>query len=422
MSDKYTLQLKNFRSIREAEIDIAPLTVVYGPNGSGKSSLIYVLLTLKNFLTNPNQNLPSLFSYPGISLGRFDEVAFRHIGDETVDIALSISTPGRGVSSFPLEVGESSGKSSVCVDEHITKVNFDMALDVLFPYRLDQSDNARTMMEWYAWWEEEYDFTYETEIGIGWNGISLNLNHVNPIGWGEEGIAIEFVKWANRPMEVARGIYFAPLRREIITSVCGPASGAPILNGNAGIVSALAADRTLERKVSKYMESVANRKIRTRPQVGTSLFTIDSVPRNGEAPTSLVNEGLGVNQLVYMLVVALYDKAKIVLIEEPEIHLHPSMVRKLVHAFVDIVSNHDRRFVISTHSEAFVVALLAQIAAGKIGVDDVSFVLAEKEDGESRFSKQEATAGGQIQGGLDSFMAAELEDMATFLGLGAETS
>ena len=31
MSDKYTLQLKNFRSIRDAEIDIAPLTVVYGP-------------------------------------------------------------------------------------------------------------------------------------------------------------------------------------------------------------------------------------------------------------------------------------------------------------------------------------------------------------------------------------------------------
>ena len=78
MSDKYTLQLMNFRSIRKAEIDIAPLTVVYGPNGSGKSSLIYGLLTLKNFLTDPNRNLPSLFSYPGISLGSHDEVALHH--------------------------------------------------------------------------------------------------------------------------------------------------------------------------------------------------------------------------------------------------------------------------------------------------------------------------------------------------------
>ena len=72
MPDTYTLELKNFRSIRDASIDIAPLTVVYGPNGAGKSSLIYGLLTLKNFLANPNQNVPSLFSYPTMSLGGYE--------------------------------------------------------------------------------------------------------------------------------------------------------------------------------------------------------------------------------------------------------------------------------------------------------------------------------------------------------------
>ena len=69
MSDTYTLHLENFRSIRDASVEIAPLTVIYGPNGSGKSSLIYGLLTLRNFFTNPAQNVPSLFSYPTISLG-----------------------------------------------------------------------------------------------------------------------------------------------------------------------------------------------------------------------------------------------------------------------------------------------------------------------------------------------------------------
>ena len=91
MSDKYTLGLKNFRSIRDAEIDIAPLTVVYGPNGSGKSSLIYGLLTLKNFLTDPNRNLPSLFSYPGLSLGGFDEVVSGHREDRVISISLGAS-------------------------------------------------------------------------------------------------------------------------------------------------------------------------------------------------------------------------------------------------------------------------------------------------------------------------------------------
>lgn len=420
MSDKYTLQLKNFRSIRDAEIDIAPLTVVYGPNGSGKSSLIYGLLTLKNFLTDPNRNLPGLFSYPGISLGGFDEVAFRHLADETVDVALSIATQERGVSKFTLRVGQSSGKSAVCVDDRTTKINFDTALNVPFPYRLDRSVNAQPTMEWYAWWEEEYDFTYQTEIDIGWNGISLNLNHVKPIGWGEEGIAIEFLKWANRPMEMAKGIYFVPLRRGFISPTYGAAGTTPTLSSDMEVASMLAADCSLERKASKYIDRVADHKIHTRPQDGTSSFTIDSVPRNRETPVSIVNEGFGVNQVAYMLTVALYNKAKIVLIEEPEIHLHPSMVRKLVHAFVDIVSNNDRRFVISTHSETFVVALLAQIAKGEIGVDDVSFLLAEKEDGESRFTKQEAKSDGQIQGGLGSFIEAEFEDMAAFLGLDAE--
>ena len=156
---------------------------------------------------------------------------------------------------------------------------------------------------------------------------------------------------------------------------------------------------------SIYLERIIERRISVRPQVGTSTFTIDSIPRDGDVHVSMVNEGFGVNQLAYMLTVCLYSKYKIVAIEEPEIHLHPSMVRNLVHAMADIASKHGKRFVVSTHSEVFVVSLLAQIAAGEVSVDDVSFILAEKEDGESRFTRQEAKPNGQIEGGLDSFVA-----------------
>ena len=123
-----------------------------------------------------------------------------------------------------------------------------------------------------------------------------------------------------------------------------------------------------------------------------------------------------------MLTVCLYSKYKTVLIEEPEIHLHPSMVRSLAHTLADIASDHDKRLIVSTHSEAFVVALLARIAAGEIGVDNVSFILVEKEDGESRFTKQEAKPSGQIEGGLDSFVASGFEDIARFLGLDSEVA
>jgi len=86
----------------------------------------------------------------------------------------------------------------------------------------------------------------------------------------------------------------------------------------------------------------------------------------------LVNEGSGTNQLVTILAKTFQTGKKFICIDEPEIHLHPSMVRKLSGAFVDIVnSDSDRQFLVSTHSEHFVQALLEKVAQGEINPDDV---------------------------------------------------
>ena len=418
MSDKYTLQLKNFRSIRDAEIDIAPLTVVYGPNGSGKSSLIYGLLTLKNFLTDPNRNLPGLFSYPGISLGGFDEVAFKHLGDETVEVSLSISIPEWDMAKFMLGASKSGGTSAIFAEDagFLKESSIYMTLDVPFPYHVNQLETGGFTL---TWTDGDIGSTW-AHLGIGWNGINVNAESIE--GEGGNRIAVQFMEWVNAPMELAKETYFVPLRRGFMTPVYGITNVTPMLNSDSEVASMLANDRFLGYKVSDYTEMVADRQIHARAQIGTSSFTIDSVPRNRETPVSIVNEGFGVNQLAYMLTIALYDKAQIVLIEEPEIHLHPSMVRKLVHALADIALNNDKHFIISTHSEVFVTALLARIAKGEIGVDNVSFLLAEKENGESRFTKQKAEPNGQIQGGLESFIASEFEDIAAFLGIETETA
>ena len=109
MPDTYTLEFRNFRSLRNVSIDVAPLTVIYGPNGSGKLSVIYGLLTLKNFLTNPNQNVPSLFSYPSISLGGLNEVVHGHRADTDVSLSIEVSKPGQISSKFTLVLKQSGG-------------------------------------------------------------------------------------------------------------------------------------------------------------------------------------------------------------------------------------------------------------------------------------------------------------------------
>ena len=117
MSDTYTLSYKNFRSLEDVTLEVAPLTVIYGPNGSGKSSLIYGLLTLRNFLTNPNQNIPSLFSYPSISLGGINEVVHRHSNDKAISLSIGVFNTSELSSKFTLTLHESGGAVDLSFSE-----------------------------------------------------------------------------------------------------------------------------------------------------------------------------------------------------------------------------------------------------------------------------------------------------------------
>ena len=414
MSDTYTLHLQNFRSIRDAKIDIAPLTVIYGPNGSGKSSLIYGLLTLKNFLTNPGQNVPSLFSYPSISLGGLLEVVHGHDIEKSVSLSIGVSNAEELSTKFTFTLKQSGGGSAISFSlpskweiEQWPQV---LDLEISIPYGTNQQVDHSVQV---------FDDGNQMHSGsLVWNGAALTAQMPADVGDNILGIA-KLNERSNLPMELVRRTGFVPLRRGFAKPTYSPVSVTSVLANEDEVASLLVSPEYRYRRydVSKYLEQITNQRVEVQTQIGTSVFTIDSIPLNGGTPASIVNEGFGINQLLYMLTICLYPPFKIVAIEEPEIHLHPSLVRKLARAMIDITANEDRRLIISTHSETFVVALLAQIAAGNASIDDVSFILAENRDGESVFTQQQATRDGQIQGGLGSFMASEIEDLAVFLGV-----
>ena len=425
MPDTYTLRFQNFRSLRDVTVDIAPLTVVYGPNGSGKSSLLYGLLTLKNFLSNPSQNIPSLFSYPSISLGGLTEVIHRHNEAIGVSFSLGISNPEDRSSKVTLTLDKSGGKAEMAFGwkAHVTGLAGPdtLDLDISLPYRVNQETSG----DLYGTIAASDGREYELRGQIAWNGVGVSVQfEQGPPQATCSNIIKALNERANLPLELARHTGFVPLRRGFSKATYGLSSVTTALDSEDEVASVLALpdERFRQYEVSRYIEKIANRRIQTQGQVGTSSFTIDSIPTSADVPVSIVNEGFGINQLLYMLTISLYSSFKIVAIEEPEIHLHPSMVKRLAPVLAEIASKEDRRLIVSTHSEAFVVALLSQIAAGVIRVEDVSFILAEKEDGETRLTRCEATPEGQIEGGLKPFMASELEDLAAFLGLSTQVA
>lgn len=430
MPDTYTLSYKNFRSLEDVTLEVAPLTVVYGPNGSGKSSLIYGLLTLRNFLTNPNQNTPSLFAYPSMSLGGIQEVVHRHSPDKIISISIDVSNSLELSPKFTFAVSQTGATldlsfsgASIENDPRIWNWPRLIRMSIAVPYQLNQQVEDGFVICSLSLEGENQIHNFSPVIGrMIWNGVSVGARldteavvYVDTLN--------ELNERANLAMEIARQTGFVPLRRGFSKPTYSSFAITPFLNNEDEVASLLAStsDRfTVEYEINAYMEKIAGRQIRPHSPIGTTMFSIDSVPAGRGVPASIVNEGFGINQLVYMLTICLYSHYKLVAIEEPEIHLHPSMVRELAIALAEIAVEKDRRLIVSTHSEAFVVALLSQIAAGKISPDDVSFVHAENPNGSTVLTQQKANRNGQIEGGLRAFMASEAKDLVDFLGLSSE--
>lgn len=429
MPDIYTLTFKNFRSLEDVTLEVAPLTVVYGPNGSGKSSLIYGLLTLKNFLSNPAQNMPSLFSYPYMTLGGLQEVVHRHLLEKQVSLSFGVSNSRELSPSFTLTLHETGGAVGLSFEDSGLREDWRinhwpslLRMEIAIPYQANQQVEERFVVHTRPAPETQRDYDLPSAMGtLTWNGsvIGARLNSDAPMF---SDIVTKLLVRANLATELARQTGFVPLRRGFSRPTYGLTPMTPAMAGEDEVASSLASpsDRFVQYDISKYVEKIAGRRIQTQVQIGTASFAIDSVPIGRGVPASIVNEGFGINQLVYMLTVCLHSRFKIVAIEEPEIHLHPSMVRELALAMAEISKERDRRLIVSTHSETFVVALLSQIAAGKISVDDVSFVLAENLNGSTVLDPQKANRSGQIEGGLRAFMASEAKDLVDFLGLSSE--
>jgi predicted ATPase len=104
------------------------------------------------------------------------------------------------------------------------------------------------------------------------------------------------------------------------------------------------------------------------------------------------------------------------LIQQPELHLHPKMQSDLMNVFVEAVSHPNARvqIIAETHSENMVLRLQKKIRQREISVDQVSILYAEKDsEGEgNRIVRLELDNDGQFVGNWPlSFLDIRLDDL-----------
>ena len=117
---------------------------------------------------------------------------------------------------------------------------------------------------------------------------------------------------------------------------------------------------------------------------GTDPFRLYFKVRGGPE-VNLIDVGYGVSQVLPILTKifsSLNHPGRTVLMQQPELHLHPKGQAWLTTQLVEAVTKYDQNFVIETHSDYMLDRARIEIMKGNISPDDVSLIFLEPDGNE----------------------------------------
>jgi len=129
------------------------------------------------------------------------------------------------------------------------------------------------------------------------------------------------------------------------------------------------------------------------------------VVREGGPKALLTDVGFGISQVLPIITLLYFvPEGSTVILEQPEIHLHPLAQANLADLIVNVAENRNVQVIIESHSEHLLLRLQRRIAEGVMSKEDVEMYFCEAQDGSSRMSKLNVDIYGNILNWPKNFM------------------
>ncbi len=451
------LRIQNFKGWKDTgELPLAPITVLFGGNSSGKSSIGQFLMMLKQ--TTESNDRTSGLQLGGsqrsiVDMGTWEDMVYGHKSATDLSFELQWNLPHPIVVNDPIKERNVSGKSLSLASQigQIEAKGSGASLIRCKEFCYDLKDtNGDVLSARFSPSKREKD-KYEIKTtgldlvrskGRVWPfprplrfyGFPQEVNayHQNAQGLDDLSLAVETL--------FQRVSYLGPLRahprRQYIWSGENPPDvgiegenwmSAYLSSKDRMISPGMGAKRALNARpfweiIGRWMKDIGLvHDFEAKPVAqGAREYRVRVKVSPRAEWVSVPDVGFGVSQFMPVLVQCFYAPPNsIIVIEQPELHLHPAVQQNLADLFIEVIQSREDgekrniQLIVESHSEHFLGRLQRRIAEEKISPGDVAaYFFSQNQAGTHEAKPLEVDLYGNISNWPPNFFGDSFGDVA----------
>ena len=438
------LKLENFKAWREGDLQFGKVTGLFGANSAGKSSILQLLLLLKQTKNATDRSLVLDFGSSSdlVNPGSFEDVVYRHdkrrriswLLEWTLSKTLKLSDP-TGLPTDILFEGDTLESRCKVGLRREGRQEVPWPIELLYrfnhvDFRLRKKPKSETKYELTA---SDDSFVFRRNKGRAWPLPHPRKTHLFPTEIRSFYQNAEFL--INFELEYEKLMdsiyYLGPLReyprREYHWSGSNPddvgqrgertvdAVLAATLRGQKRSLGPWKRKKPFQEMIAYWLRELGliDRFSVKEIAKGTNVYHATVTTSESSVPTVLTDVGFGVSQVLPALVLLYYvPEGSTVLMEQPEIHLHPAVQSGLADVMLNVAEARNVQIIVESHSEHLLRRFQRRVAEGRASAKDVKLYFVSTSGGGAQASDLALNEFGLIENWPPDFFGDEMGEIA----------
>ena len=429
------LRFTNFKSWPQAKLECGMITGVFGTNSSGKTSLLQFLLLLKQTKDATDRAIALELNGDLVELGTIRDAIHKHDENKAITFNLSfrlesmhaLSDPSDKRTSAITRGNELSLGAEIGVRRrapYTIKISYTLG-DMTFALEPRPNDLHAFDLRASAHTDEKAPFRFVRTQGRAWQLPGPIKSYAFPdqarTFFQNSGFLAELERLYEEALDNV--YYLGPLRqppeRESFWARSRPTdvgtSGEKTIDA---ILSATEGKETRNLKPKARLipfQEMIGHWLRAMGMIdsfrveeiaeGSNIWKAHVRTRPGASEVQLTDVGFGVSQVLPVITLLQYvPEGSTVVLEQPEIHLHPLAQAALADVIIQAATHRKVQVILESHSEHLLLRLQRRIAEQAVSANDVKLYFCDAPRGVSTLTPLELDLFGNIRNWPDKFM------------------